>query len=160
MTLRKALFILTILLAAAQGLSAQEPGFDGPERSRILNQMREYRQQFISKELNLDKDQRREFFELYDEMDERVQQINRETRDLERTVSEKDDATDTEIDAAATAVYLQKQREAEIEQEYLERFRKILTPRQLLNLRSAERKFTQQLMRQHHKLRNQKKGNH
>lgn len=159
MVLRKALLLITLLLTATQGAFAQEPAFDGPERSRILNKMREYRQEFISNELKLDKEQRREFFELYDEMDDKVQQINRETRDLERSVSEKDNATDTEIDAAATAVYLQKQREAEIEQEYLERFRKVLSPRQLLNLRSAERKFTQQLMRQHHKLRTQKKGN-
>lgn len=82
-------------------------------------------------------------------MDDQLQQIGAETRDLERNVLENVEASDTEVEAAAAAIYSQKQREGKVEAEYYEQFKEILSPRQLLKLKSAERKFTQQLVRQH-----------
>ena len=86
-------------------------------------------------------------------MDSKIMQINYETRELERSINEDKNASDTEIEAAAAAVFNQKEREGKIENEYFEKFKEVLTPRQLLRLKSAEKKFTQRLVRHHKRLR-------
>ncbi len=123
------------------------------ERERALTEMRAYKHQFIAKELNLSKEQQSGFFPVYDEMDDKLMQINLETRELERAVNENKEASDTEIEAAATAIFNQKEREGKIENEYFDKFKEVLTPRQLLLLKSAEKKFTQRLVRHHRRLR-------
>ena len=40
--------------------------------------------------------------------------------------------------------------------EYYEKYKNILSPRQLVLLKQAERKFNQQLMRQHRRIRGEK----
>ena len=74
------------------------------------------------------------------------------SRELERRTIDTPDASDTELEAAAQAVFDLKQKEGRIEAEYFEKFKEILTPRQLLKLKSAERKFAQYLMRHHRRL--------
>ncbi len=92
-------------------------------------------------------------FPIYDELDNRLQEINTETRELEKRVAVDQTATDTEIEAAASMVYSQKQREGNLEMEYYEKFKSILTPRQLMGLRGAEKIFTQKLVRHHNRMR-------
>lgn len=137
--------ILAIIFPAA--VSAQ----DSPEnrRDRFFNELRGYKHEVLAKELNLTKEQQKEFFTIYDEMDDRLQQISTETRDLEKRVEASKDASQTELEAAANAVYSQKEREGKVEMEYFDRFKEILSPRQLLKLRAAERSFTQRLVRHH-----------
>ncbi|MCM1066661.1 MAG: hypothetical protein NC418_03690 [Muribaculaceae bacterium] len=145
---------LFLILAVCANVAAAQADvtINDSERDRIFNEMRAYKHKFLAKELALDKDQQRDFFPVYDRMDEQLQKISRETRELERSVAANTEATDTEIEAAAAAVYSQKMREGKVEEEYFEQFKDILSPRQLLRLKSAEKKFTQKLVRQHRKL--------
>lgn len=145
-----------ILMAAVSALAQSPERMDSAERERIFNEMRAYKHRFIAQELKLSKDQTAAFFPVYDEMDDRLQQIAAETRDLEKSVSRNAEATDTEIAAAAAAVYSQKQREGKVEAEYFDRYQQILSPRQLLSLKNAEKRFTQKLMRQHKQHSNRK----
>ena len=112
----------------------------------------------MAKELDLSKSQQSEFFDIYDEMEDRVEKLNSESRDLVQRVLSDPDATDVELDAAARVVYQLKNEESKIELEYFDRFKKILQPRQLILLKSAERKFTQQLMIHHRRLKKADNG--
>lgn len=123
------------------------------DRQRFRAEMRNYKHDFLARELELTREQQRDFFPVYDEMDDEIDRINTETRELERKVATKEDATDTEIEAAARAVFSQKSAEGEVEQKYFDKFRQILKGKQLLKLRNAERDFTRQLMRHHRKAR-------
>ena len=58
--------------------------------------------------------------------------------------------SDTEYEAAATAMAKVRQEEGEIEMEYFAKFEKILTKKQLFLLKRAENKFTQSIL-SHHK---------
>lgn len=150
-------YALTAIVAlfafvAAINANAQTP-LNGNERERALTEMKAYKHDFIAKELNLTKEQQGEFFPVYDEMDDKLMQIGYETRELERSINENKEASDTEIEAAAAAIFNQKEREGKIENEYFDKFKEILTPRQLLRLKSAEKKFTQRLVRHHRRLR-------
>lgn len=144
------LLIFSLVLALAA--YAQPKGKGGPDREKFYEQLRPYQHEFLTKELDLSKEQARDFFPIYDKMDDELKKIGNETRELERDVLKNKEATDTEIEAASQAIFAQKEKEGKIELEYYNKFKEILQPRQLLKLKSAERRFTQRLLRQHNKL--------
>lgn len=133
-----AMAILTPAAAGAQALSSAD-------RDRGLAEMRTYTHSMLVRELALEKDQQEKFFESYDAMQNELMALGRETRELEKRTLDNARATDTENEAAARALFEQKKKEADIELSYFDTFRKVLTPRQLAKLKSAERKINMKL---------------
>lgn len=128
--------VLTTGLAAAQNKNRQ---INTEQRQKVLEDIREFKHNAFAQQLSLSNEQQEEFFKLYDQMDDELMAVNEETRKLERKVRNNDEAADAEVLAAARALYNQKKTEADIEQKYFEKFSDILTPRQMLNLRTVER---------------------
>lgn len=91
---------LTLLMLFTSGAAAQQP-LNEAERDRVFSEIRAYKHKLIAKELDLDNEQEKLFFPVYDKMDDQLQQIGAETRDLERNVLENVEASDTEVEAAA-----------------------------------------------------------
>ena len=91
-------------------------------------------------------------------MEDEVERINTETRQLETTASDKTDASELELENAARTVFEQKRAEGQVEMTYFEKFKEILSPRQLLRLKNAERKFTQQLVKHHRRMKGSKQN--
>jgi len=141
------IFFLAFMAIAAT-LFAQERPSSG-ERQKWLSEVRNYKQEYLTRELQLTKEQQTKFFPVYNEMDEELNKVASETRDLEAKVNDDKDASDVEVSAAARAIFEQKARESEIELRYFDSFKEMLTPRQLMHLKAAERKFTQHLVRHH-----------
>ena len=131
---------------------AQMPVTDA-DRQRWLAEIRQYKHEFLIKELELTDEQQGPFFQLYDQMEEDIEQLNSQTRALQQQVEANDQATDLEVTNAARTIFELKRAEGQIEMTYFDRFAKILTPRQLLNLKAAERKFTQHLVNHHRRQR-------
>lgn len=143
------LIILFIATVASSALAQPRPT---PEnRERWKSELRNYKHDFMVRELDLSRDQQSKFFPLYDQMEDSIEQINTDTRELEKRIG--DDASDIQTEAAARALFEQKSREGQLELEYFDSFKTILTPRQLLKLKSAERQFMRRLM--HHNRRMQ-----
>lgn len=143
------LIILFIATFASSALAQPRPT---PEnRERWKSELRNYKHDFMARELDLSRDQQSKFFPLYDQMEDSIEQINTDTRELEKRIG--DDASDIQTEAAARALFEQKSREGQLELEYFDSFKTILTPRQLLKLKSAERQFMRRLM--HHNRRMQ-----
>lgn len=143
-----ALIASSFIFAAAQS----QP--DENDRQKWINEVRNFKHEFMVKDLDLSKAQQKDFFAAYDEMEDRINQLNIETRDLEQKVLSDPDASDIELEAAARMSYILKNEESKIELEYFDKFKDVLSPRQLIRLKSAERKFTQQLMQHHRRLKN------
>lgn len=125
------------------------------DREKYLIEMRNSKHEFLTKELQLTREQQNAFFPIYDEMDDELNKINTETRELEQTINANPKATDKEVENAARTVFEQKQREGAVEAAYFNRFKNILKPKQLLKLKDAERKFTRKLVKQHKRIANQ-----
>ena len=155
--MKKLVFVLLLtLFASYQSVEAQQRRrLTAEDRQKYLSEMRQYKHDFLVKELELTRDQQNTFFTVYDKMEDELTQLADDTRMLEDKVTADDKASDVEIEAAARAMFEQKSKEGEIEKSYFDRFKGILSPRQLLNLKNAERKFTQQLVRQHGKAKKQ-----
>lgn len=133
-------------------VAAQQPVSE-QDRNRYVNELRGYKHKMLAKELELTKEQQQEFFALYDQMEDSVMAIANTARQLE-TQATAASATAAQIENATEALYSQKLREGEVELQYYARFKDMLTPQQLLALKSAERKFNQQLMRTHRRMNN------
>lgn len=146
------LFLLSLFCSVDS--AAQGPA-NPAERQRWISEIRSYKHDFISKELNLTREQENAFFPIYDEMEEQIEKLNNETRELERRVSEDENASDLELQNAARTIFELKRAEGQIEMTYFDKFSEILTPRQLVQLKPAERKFTQQLINSHRRARRQ-----
>lgn len=145
--------MVLMLMLAMQPASAQAR----QERSQWLSEVSQYRNNFFARELGLSKDQQKKFFPLYEEMDEKVRRSESEVRVMERRLLDASDVTDTEYEKAAEVLYDSKIQQAATEKEYMQKFAEILTPRQLFMLNSVEKKFTQQMLKQHNRLKGAKK---
>lgn len=142
---------------SALTLSAQNNQFSASDRQRWLSEIREYKHEFLIRDLNLSKEQQKEFFPLYDAMEDDIEKLNQETREIEIRMQDNPDASDLDIENNARTIFEQKRAEGQIEMTYFDKFKTVLTPRQLLKLKSAERKFTQQLVNHHRRMKGPKK---
>ena len=153
---RTILTIILLLSVVSFALAAAQSSVLSPDdRQRWLSEIRNYKHDFLARELDLSREQQNEFFPLYDEMEERIEALNAQARDIEANVSENPDAGDLEILGAAYSQFELKKLEGEIELEYYDKFKEILTPRQLLQLKSAEKLFTRQLVNRRNQMRQQ-----
>lgn len=147
--------ILLLSVASFASAVAQSSVLSPDDRQRWLSEIRNYKHDFLARELDLSREQQNEFFPLYDEMEDRIEALNAQARDIEANVSENPDAGDLEILGAAYTQFELKKLEGEIELEYYDKFKEILNPRQLLQLKSAERLFTRQLVNRRNQMRQQ-----
>ena len=84
--------------------------------------------------------------------------VNREARAMEKKITKSSEkVSDLEYEKAAEAMYEVKGKEAAIEKQYFTKFKTVLTPKQLFELKQAERRFTDKLMKEHSKARSGKK---
>lgn len=147
-------FLAVIISISVVRADAQPPQLDDEGRQRWMTEIRNYKHDFFTKELELSEDQQRDFFAEYDQMEDRINKLNSETRELEEKTIDNPDASDVELEATARALFEIKGEESKIELEYFEKFKNILHPKQLVLIKNTERKFTQQLVQHHRRLRN------
>lgn len=124
------------------------------DREQWKTEIRQYKRSYLTKELELTQEQQDKFFPLYEEMEIQTATIEEEARLMEMRVAGADDATDLEYEKSAEATYDAQVRSAELEKEYAEKFKDILTKKQLFQLKSAERQFAREMMRQYNRIRN------
>ncbi|MCM1484236.1 MAG: hypothetical protein NC043_07855 [Muribaculaceae bacterium] len=150
MTRRLITGILLILISVSTSFAQQK--HDGKNMKQWLQEMRQFRTNFIVKELNLTADQKSRFVPLYDAMYGELEKLMHDTRQLERSVERKgNEATDVELEKASEAIYECKGKENDIEMRYFAKFKTVLTPRQLFKLKQAENKFNRHLMEKRRK---------
>lgn len=134
----------------AFSLSAQDKG----ERQQWMNEIQQYKRTYFAKELDLTREQQNRFFPLYEEMETQIRQIDDDTRVMERRIADAgDDASNIEYEKVTEAMYDAKVKEAALEKDYMVKFKEILSPRQLFQLKTVERRFSREMMRQHHRIR-------
>ena len=99
--------------------------------------------------MELSQEQQDKFFPLYSAMEDEVYQLNKESRELERKVSSADNVSDLEYEATAKAMLDVKDKEAKIEATYFEKFKEILSAKQLFLLKRAETRFSRNMLNMH-----------
>ena len=145
------LFTLVLLFFALPAVSYAQDS-DVQTRKKWFQEVRNYKYDFFTKEMELTKEQQNAFFPEYEAMEKAIFMVNKEAREMESKITNtKDAVSDTEYEAAALALTKIKQKEGEIEMEYFTKFEKILSKKQLFLLKRAENKFTQSILNYHKK---------
>lgn len=145
------LFTLVLLFFALPAVSYAQDS-DIQTRKKWFQEVRNYKYDFFTKEMELTKEQQNAFFPEYEAMEKAIFMVNKEAREMESKITNSKDAvSDTEYEAAALALTKIKQKEGEIEMEYFTKFEKILSKKQLFLLKRAENKFTQSILNYHKK---------
>lgn len=129
------------------------------DRGQWMNEIRQYRRTYMAKELGLSREQQNKFFPLYEEMEAQTSQIDEDVRVMESRLNEAQDVTDLEYEKCAEAMYDAKVRQADIEKNSMEKFKDVLTRKQLFDLKRVERQFQRELLKQHQRLRSQRTQN-
>jgi Spy/CpxP family protein refolding chaperone len=144
---------LTLLTSLPSFAAGQATG----EREQWMTQMRQYKRTYFTKELELSRDQQNKFYPLYEEMEDQINKINDDARSMEKRVGEMTNPSDLEYEKATEAVYDSAVRCAQLERDYMDKFQNILSRKQLFKLKSVERKFSREVMKQHNRLRSKAK---
>ena len=115
-------------------------------RSKFATDMYQAKHEMIIEQLGLTQTQQKQFMPLYEQMEREIYQVNRNARALASEVEKKKNPTDRDYEAAASALSRTRVQEGEIEAKYFEKFSKILSKKQLFQLKQAEVKFTREML--------------
>ena len=139
--MKKLLVISILVLSIAATAMAQQNG-----RTKFASDMYQAKHEMIIQELGLTMTQQKQFMPLYEQMEREIYQVNRNARALAREVEKKKNPSDRDYEAAASALSRTRIQEGEIEAKYFEKFSKILSKKQLFQLKQAEVKFTREMI--------------
>ena len=138
--MKRIVSILILTLALSTIVTAQNG------RTKFATDMYQAKHEMIIEELGLTPTQQKQFMPLYEQMEREIYQVNRNARALANEVEKKKNPTDRDYEAAASALSNTRIQEGDIEAKYFEKFSKILTKKQLFQLKLAEGKFTREML--------------
>lgn len=146
-----ALLFVCLLIAAV-------PVFAQPDKEKKTENMRkelhEFKLKFLAQEMELKEDQQKKFFDLYTQMSDEKVRLYKETKALEQKLSSSANASESEYEAVSKAITAAKEKDAEIEKKYDEKFSQFLSPKQIFKMKSAEEQFRIKM----HEMRHKKSG--
>lgn len=119
------------------------------DRREHRDKIREFKHNFFKAKLDLTREQTAKFYDEYDKMEDAIIALNDDVRAIESRIYDAPDGTVTDLDyeMATKAMMEVKGKEADIENEYYAKFKEILSPKQLFQLRRVEREFNMQLIK-------------
>ncbi|WP_019986939.1 hypothetical protein [Rudanella lutea] len=129
--------MMMTLLPAVSTVQAQDDGRQKIESAKIGH---------ITNRINLTPEQAPQFWPIYNEYSARKRELNQKvrqlnTRSVQQGLSEQDVLNNLRESNNA------KQKIADLDQEYMPRFLKVISPAQLAELQNAERSFNQMLLK-------------
>lgn len=137
--------IATIILTSAQ--SSAQTLQNKAQRQQWFNNMVQSKTDFIVKELGLTDNVKTKFEKQYTAMCHEVARLGRDTRNMERSITKKENPSDLEYEKGAEAMAEFKIKEGNIEMKYFNQYKTYLTKKQLFKLKVAEQKWMNALMK-------------
>lgn len=151
-------FYLTLLVVVIfGGMQAFGQGINPKPNSPRMKRIEKMRNEFIKNRLNLSAAQEKQFWPIYSKYDARKREIRQKTRKLRRRRSLLTASDDQLVQKLRSLMQL-KQEEVDLEKEYLDKFLKVINPRQVTELYRAEEEFIRRLIRQLRKQRQRKRN--
>ena len=134
----KNLLILLMMLSVSSQLVAQK-GKGRPASEKI----QAVKIAVFTEELQLTSKEAEKFWPLYNEYEDKVKKIDKETREISKDLETK---SDSEIEAGIEKRLQLKEQRIDLEREYHERFKKLLPIQKVAKISMAQRKFKKRLV--------------
>lgn len=132
--------LAVLLLAVAPALAVAQAG-----RADRLSQLENARIAYLTDKISLTQEQAQKFWPLYNDFTAKRRELNRRMRQLR--MSSPDGLTDQQIRENLTQALELRQQEVKLEKDYLDKFEKVLSIRQVGQLYAAERNFTREVIK-------------
>jgi len=135
-------FLVPTFALFAQSKKAEE------QKRQGLEDFRAKRVAYFTKEIGLTEEEAKEFWLVFNELEEKKFAINRNMRQEIKKVRDALKAgksvSDAEYDRLINVITDAKEKEVELEKEYIKKMRKILSPEKIFNYQRAEHKFARE----------------
>ena len=130
---------LIILLAIIFALPsfAQTPSNQENKRKEMM----EFKLKFLGDEIQLNDSQRKQFDEVYTQMEMERRSIFKKIKAAEKLINENKNATEADYDRATKEISNAKSQMDQIEKKYAAKFSQFLSKKQIYKLKEAENKF-------------------
>ena len=148
--MKKYLLILLLTLAAIPAAFAQKG--EDPNRAKMMEELQQFKIDFLAKEMNLSEKEKAEFTPLYKEYDEQRRQAGAEAWKFERQLKKNKDASEADYKRLAELQQNAKQKDNEIVKKFDARFESFLSAKQIYQMHQGEEKFFEKMkeMRKKH----------
>ena len=143
--MKRIVSILILTIALSSAVMAQN------NRTKFATDMYQAKHEMILQALGLTMTQQKQFMPLYEQMEREIYEVNRNARALANEVEKKKNPSDKDYEVAASALSNTRMREGEIEAKYFDKFSKILSKKQLFQLKQTEAKFTREMLKKRKK---------
>lgn len=143
------ILVLLIALVFALPSFAQKNGDKAKGKEQQRKEMMEFKLNFLSEEIGLKENQKKQFDELYTQMEAERRAIFKKIKKAEKSISENKNASEADYEKANQEITDARAEMAKIEKKYDEKFATFLTKKQMYQLHQAEEKFMQRLRDMH-----------
>lgn len=130
-------WLIALVLTAHAAIAQNDPnGRQRIEAAKIA---------MITNRVNLTTDQAPQFWAVYNDYNGKKQELNRRVRQLNNEPS-RSNLTDDQLKNGLREINATKQKLADLDNEYLNRFLKVISPQQLTELYKTEQEFNKMLL--------------
>ena len=136
------IFVGTILFNVIDGVAQRQPS----NRQESENAFWERRNTFIKAEIGLTAEEANKFIPLENEFKQKMLEVGRECRSLTRESQNSQKLTDAERLKLIDCYLDSRIKEAQLEKEYYEQFKKVISPEKLYKYHDADTKFARELI--------------
>ena len=121
---------------------------------KLKERMEAQRAAFITQRLNLTPEEAQQFWPIYNQLTEKLQQIRNADKDEKKPL---DEVTDTEAEKIIATSFDKESRELELKKEYFQRLKKVISIKKIAKLYRVEREFKGELVKRLNEFREAKK---
>ncbi|WP_460893187.1 hypothetical protein [Rufibacter soli] len=144
MQIPRILFLLAFLLCGTLAMAQTQKKETPEERKARIEKIETAKIAFITDKVTLSAEQAHRFWPLYQEYQDRKDQIRSKSRHFKEENLSK--LTDEQIQEGLESRLNYRQAELNIEKEYMDKYLRVISPRQLALFYRAEREFTKLLL--------------
>jgi hypothetical protein len=142
-----------LLFTSSSIIFAQPPSPAAPADARAERQnnkkekIEAQKVAFITKKINLTPEEAQQFWPVYNQFENKIDELRKNRRrDLKQAKGNIDELTDKEVEQLVDNEILFKQKEIDLQKEYLPKFKAILSIKKIAKLYEAEEQFKRYLL--------------
>lgn len=141
--------IFLFFLASLAGSAQPGPGGGGKKAEKIKT----WKIAFFTEQLNLTPEEAQKFWPVYNEYENKLEDLRKKRRQERRIAKENlDEMDDKEIEALVDSEMAFRQKELDLQKEYHSKFKSVLPTRKVAKLYAAEEQFKIVLLKRMHEL--------
>lgn len=161
--MKKLSLIILLLLFSIPYTIAQEdipalPKTNPEKREKMMREVQDFKMKYMAQEMELSELQKKQFFEVYEEMQESKKECYKEAVVMDHRLKEEKNPTEEDYQQVRNAFNQANANWAEIEKQYDDKFSEFLSQKQIYKMREAENSFRAKFeemkhnrKREHHK---------